>query len=200
MGTVFPGNYWLDSKAHCFPTSSRLGKHLNSKLPYCLFPGTLFSDNHRHVFPATEGTGSQLVVAESFRSHCFQAVFHGSQAEILFPGKEKKSRRIMVSTPRGVTRRALVSKEKRFWNHLYSLLAAQALKGSLTWVFWLKVFLWISFPLAPEYPMGAIWNFYENSRRYSQLCVYRRCQDTDNSWQRLLNLAPDFHRFHDTSN
>jgi hypothetical protein len=29
-------------------------------------------------------------------------------------------------------------------------------------------------PLATEYPIGAISNFYENSRRYSQLCVYRR--------------------------
>ncbi len=40
------------------------------------------------------------------------------------------------------------------------------LKESLTRVFWLQVFSWINFLLAPEYPIGKITNFYENSRRY----------------------------------
>jgi len=49
-------------------------------------------------------------------------------------------------------------------------------KGSLTRYFRLLVFSCISFPLAPEYPNRAISNFYENSRKYAQLCFYRQCQ------------------------
>ncbi len=39
------------------------------------------------------------------------------------------------------------------------------------------------------YPIGAISNFYETSRKYSQLCVYRWCQ-----WHRRQAV----HRCHDT--
>ncbi len=45
--------------------------------------------------------------------------------------------------------------------------------GSLTRDFLFQVFLTNHLPLAPAYPIGPISNFYENSRRYSQLCVYR---------------------------
>ncbi len=40
--------------------------------------------------------------------------------------------------------------------------------------FWF--FSWISFPKAPEYTIRAISNFFENSRRYSQLKVHHRCR------------------------
>ncbi len=49
-------------------------------------------------------------------------------------------------------------------------------KGNLIRDFRLQVFSRISFPLASEYPIGNISNFYENSWRYSQSCVNRRCQ------------------------
>ncbi len=40
--------------------------------------------------------------------------------------------------------------------------------------FWF--FSWISFPQSPDYTMRAVSNFFENSRRYSQLKVCHRCQ------------------------
>jgi hypothetical protein len=40
--------------------------------------------------------------------------------------------------------------------------------------FLLLVFLWISFP--PEYPIRTVSNFFENSRRYSQVMVHHRYQ------------------------
>jgi hypothetical protein len=46
------------------------------------------------------------------------------------------------------------------------------LKGSLARDFRLLVFFMDQFPQCPEYPIEAFSNFYENSRRYSQLCVY----------------------------
>ncbi len=51
-----------------------------------------------------------------------------------------------------------------------------SLKGQCheTFCFWF--FSWISFPQAPEYTITAVSNFFENSRRYSQLKVYHRCQ------------------------
>ena len=42
--------------------------------------------------------------------------------------------------------------------------------------FFASGFLWISFPQAPEYDIRAVSNFFENSRRYSQLKVCHRCQ------------------------
>ncbi len=38
------------------------------------------------------------------------------------------------------------------------------------------VFSWISFPQAPEYTIRAVSNFFENSRRYSQLKVHHWCR------------------------
>ncbi len=40
----------------------------------------------------------------------------------------------------------------------------------------LLVFLWISFPPAPEYPNRTVSNFFQNSRRYSQVKVHYRYQ------------------------
>jgi hypothetical protein len=45
------------------------------------------------------------------------------------------------------------------------------LKETVSPVFLLLVLLGISFPQAPEYTIRAVWNFFENLRRYSQLEV-----------------------------
>ncbi len=50
------------------------------------------------------------------------------------------------------------------------------LKGTVSRDFLLLVFLWISFPPAPEYPIRTVSNFFEHSRRYSQVKVHHRCQ------------------------
>ncbi len=42
--------------------------------------------------------------------------------------------------------------------------------------FLLLVFLWLSFPPVPEYPIRTVSNFFENSRRCSQVKVHHRCQ------------------------
>ncbi len=49
------------------------------------------------------------------------------------------------------------------------------LKGQCHEIFCYWFFLWISFPPAPEYPIRTVSNFFENSRRYSQVKVHHRC-------------------------
>ncbi len=50
------------------------------------------------------------------------------------------------------------------------------LKGVWHEIFGFRFFSWISVPQAPKYSIGAILNFFENSRRYSRINVYHRCQ------------------------
>jgi len=50
-------------------------------------------------------------------------------------------------------------------------------------IFWFWFFSWISFPQAPEYTSRAVSNFFENSRRYSQLKVDHRYQR--HRWQTM---------------
>ncbi len=50
------------------------------------------------------------------------------------------------------------------------------LKGQCHEIFCFWFFSWISFPPAPEYSLKTVSNFFENSRRYSQLKVCHRCQ------------------------
>ncbi len=57
---------------------------------------------------------------------------------------------------------------------LFSRFLLHLFKGTVPRDFWLQVFLWISFPQAPEYTTKAVSNFFENSRRYSQLKVHYR--------------------------
>ncbi len=49
-------------------------------------------------------------------------------------------------------------------------------KGTVSRDFRLLVFSWISFPQTPEYTIRAVSNFFQNSRRYSQLKVHHRCR------------------------
>ncbi len=50
------------------------------------------------------------------------------------------------------------------------------LKGQSHEIFDFLFFSWISFPQAPEYTIRVVSNFFENSRRYSQLKVCYRCR------------------------
>ncbi len=50
------------------------------------------------------------------------------------------------------------------------------LKGVWHEIFELRFFSWISVPQAYKYSIGAVLNFFENSRRYSRITVYRRCK------------------------
>jgi hypothetical protein len=50
------------------------------------------------------------------------------------------------------------------------------LKGQCHEIFRFWFFSSISFPPAPEYPIRTVSNFFENSRRYSQLKVDHRCR------------------------
>ncbi len=58
------------------------------------------------------------------------------------------------------------------------------LKGVWHEIFDFRFFLWISVPQAPKYSIGAVLNFFENSRRYSRMNIYRRCR-----WHRRLILV-----------
>ncbi len=57
------------------------------------------------------------------------------------------------------------------------------LKGTVSRDFLLLVFF-ISFPPAPEYPIRTVSNFFENSRRYSQLKVDTGVADTGSKWEK----------------
>ncbi len=50
------------------------------------------------------------------------------------------------------------------------------LKGQCHEIFCFWFFSWISFPPAPEYPIRTVFNFFENSLRYSQVKVCHRYQ------------------------
>jgi hypothetical protein len=54
--------------------------------------------------------------------------------------------------------------------------AVSILKGQCHEIFCFWFFSWISFPPAPEYPIRIVSNFFENSRRYSQVKVHHRYQ------------------------
>ncbi len=52
----------------------------------------------------------------------------------------------------------------------------RTLKGQCHEIFCFWFFSWISFPQASDYTIRTVSNFFENSRRYSQLKVCHRCQ------------------------
>jgi hypothetical protein len=61
------------------------------------------------------------------------------------------------------------------------------LKGTMSRYFRLLFFSRISFPQAPEYTIRVVLNFFENSRRYSQLKVCHRCQWHRWKMQKIFN-------------
>ncbi len=68
------------------------------------------------------------------------------------------------------------------------------LKGVWHEIFDLSFFSWISVPQAPKYSIGAVLNFFENSRRYSRTNFYHRCQQhrrkaVQRRWLQLAQLA-----------
>ncbi len=68
------------------------------------------------------------------------------------------------------------------------------LKGQCHEIFDFWFFSWISFPQAPEYTIRVVSNFFENSRRYSQLKVCHRCQRSisfcTRLWRGSVRRAP----------
>jgi hypothetical protein len=61
------------------------------------------------------------------------------------------------------------------------------LKGQCHEIFDFWFISWISFPQAPEYNIRVVSNFFENSRRYSQLKVCHRCQRHRWQMQKIFN-------------
>ncbi len=62
------------------------------------------------------------------------------------------------------------------------------LKGQCHEFFCFWFFSWISFPQASDYTIRAVSNFFENSRRYSQLKVCHRCQRHRWQMEKIFNL------------
>ncbi len=61
------------------------------------------------------------------------------------------------------------------------------LKGQCHEIFCFWFFSWISFLPAPEYSIKTVSNFFENSRRYSQLKVCHRCQRHRWQMEKIFN-------------
>ncbi len=71
----------------------------------------------------------------------------------------------------------MASKSIKDVETLYTVISLWcSFKGTVSRDFRLIVFSWISFTQASEYTITSISNFFENSRRYSQLKVHHRCQ------------------------
>ncbi len=64
------------------------------------------------------------------------------------------------------------------------------LKGQCHEIVDFRFFSWFSFPQAPEYTTSVVSNFFENSRRYSQLEVHQWCpwHCTGGKWKKIFNL------------
>ncbi len=108
------------------------------------------------------------------------------------PGDLRSTSRVWMSSPamgRGIDSR------NRVWNwvaklhrlagrydnpmptwFLYPPHTIAGLKRTVSRDFLLLVFLWISFPPALECPIRTVSNFFQKSRRYSQLKVDHRCR------------------------
>ncbi len=62
-----------------------------------------------------------------------------------------------------------------------------SLKGQCHEIFCFWFFSWISFPQASDYTIRAVLNFFENSRRYSQLKVCHQCQRHRWQMEKIFN-------------
>jgi hypothetical protein len=82
------------------------------------------------------------------------------------------------------------------WLQIYFL--PVGLKGQCHEIFDFRFSTWISFPQAPDDTMRAVSNFFENSRRYSQLKVHHRCQGHRWQMEKIFNQK-NFHYFSWTS-
>ncbi len=60
--------------------------------------------------------------------------------------------------------------------HKLSAEVTYSLKGVWHEIFDLRFYSWISVPQAHKYSIGAVLNFFENSRKYLRINVYHRCQ------------------------
>ncbi len=71
---------------------------------------------------------------------------------------------------------------------MYRARFCRSLKGKCHGIFDFRFSTWISFPQAPDYSIGAVSNFFENSRRYSQLKVHHRCRWHRWQMEKIFNL------------
>ncbi len=69
-----------------------------------------------------------------------------------------------------------------------------SIKGQCHRIFDFRFSTWISFPQAPGYSIRAVSNFFENSRRYSQLRVHHRCRWHRWQIEKIFNQK-NFHYF-----
>ncbi len=69
---------------------------------------------------------------------------------------------------------------------LISVHCTVQLKGQCHKIFFFRFFAWITFPQAPDNNIRIISNFFENSRRYSQVKVHHWCQW--HRWQIAANI------------
>ncbi len=77
----------------------------------------------------------------------------------------------------------------------YYLLLHSVLKGQCHEIIEFWFFSWISFPQDPEYTIRAVSNYFEKSRRYSQIKVHHPCRfpfatgviDTGGKWKKIFN-------------
>jgi hypothetical protein len=74
-----------------------------------------------------------------------------------------------------------------FWysSQIYQIWYIFVIKGTVPRDFDFRFSTWISFPQAPDYTVRAVSNFFENSRRYSQLKDYHTgVIDTGGKWKK----------------
>ncbi len=71
----------------------------------------------------------------------------------------------------------------------YVSLVELELKGVWHEIFDLRFRSWISFPQALKYSNGVVLNFFENSRRYSWMNIFRRCRGVNDTGKKFMPPA-----------
>ena len=105
----------------------------------------------------------------SFRAFSYDAYFHSAHSPRALKEKRRRGKKMTLKKiPMGPKMQIF---EKNPLKH-----SQMTLKGQCHEIFCFWFFSSISFPPAPEYPIRTVSNFFENSRRYSQLNIDHRCR------------------------
>ncbi len=115
----------------------------------------------------------------SIRREHFWTVFDLWDIFSLYVGYDSYAAPIGANAAWGADKAAPSSGSGHGWALFYN-----PFKGQCHEIFCFRFFSWITFPQAPDNNIRIISNFFENSRRYSQVKVHHWCQRHRCQWHR----------------
>ncbi len=80
----------------------------------------------------------------------------------------------------------------KFSRYLTPFCNSKYLKGVWHEIFDFRIFSWISVPQAPNYSIGAVLNFFKNSRRYLRMNIYAgvNCSAMSTTPAKIFSINP----------